>query len=174
MRPSDTKSVQTPLPTHPPPNWDRFHQQGKNLFRKEIRGKIGVNHFSYFLPFSPQGLDEWNQPILSRVLPLRLKMTWSGLGQKGATDIERPDPLLGGRTGILLEECGSGSSSHRPWSPTTWAQISDLAHTNFVTWASYLTSVCLSSPIDKMGDNNSKYLIQLWGFSELICIKCLK
>lgn len=106
VRSSDTKLVQTPLPTHPTPNWDRCHQQGKNLFRKEIRGKIGVNHFSCFLLFSPRGSDGWNQSILSRVLPLRLKMAWSGLGQKGANGRGRPGPLLDERTGISLEERG--------------------------------------------------------------------
>ena len=85
VRPSDTKSVQTLLPTRPPPNWDRFHQQRKNLFRKEIRDKIGVNLFScdFDCSFSLQGSDGWNQPILSGVLPRRLKIAWSGLGKKG-------------------------------------------------------------------------------------------
>ena len=122
IRPSIHPSIHPPIISFPTRRssdlWDRFHQQGKNLFRKEIRGKIGVNHFSYFLPFNPQGSDEWNQSILSRVFPLRLKMAWSGLGQKGAMGRGRPGPLLDERTGISLEECGSGSSRHRRWSPT--------------------------------------------------------
>lgn len=131
------------LPTHPQIETD-FISRGKNLFRKEIRGKIGVNHFSciFDCSFSPQGSDGWNQPILSGILPRRLRA-------EGAKGRERPSSLLDEEIRISLEECDS--LRHRPWSRTTWVQVPDLPCANFVTSASYLMFPCFSLPTDRTG-----------------------
>jgi hypothetical protein len=72
-------------PAHPPSNGDRFHQQGKNLLRKEIRGKIGLIILAVFSIVQPTRL-EWmlqSYPVCGFSSEAEDGLVWLGTKNRG-------------------------------------------------------------------------------------------
>lgn len=129
--------IQTSSCAHPP-HRNRLHQEEKNRLRKEIRGKIGVNHVSCVFPCSAHKAQR-DEPGLCCLWFFLWDVRWPGLGQGQRQNNHPPKPINRKKAGISLEE------QCRPWIKGTRVQIPDLdsSSTDFVTSTSCLFSLCL-------------------------------